>query len=161
MGRFPLSRTRGDGGAGGGAVKVASLPLPSLRSVTAPAVRRGLAARSGAGGWSGGRGGAGGPELRGPAAGGDLGDGRSTGCLEGAERVIDLAGGLVVLEGVADLAAGQAGRVGDEGGVDLFGERLAGRAGQGPARGAGGVVLERERGGRCWGPICCLPSARA
>ena len=48
-------------------------------------------------------------ELRGPAAGGDLGDCRSSGCLEGAERVVDLASGLVVLEGVADLAAGQTG----------------------------------------------------
>ncbi|MCA1680149.1 MAG: hypothetical protein LC777_14955, partial [Actinobacteria bacterium] len=53
-----------------------------------------------------------GPELGGPPAGGDLGDGRSVGCLEGAESVIDLAGGLVVFEGVADLAAGQAGGVG-------------------------------------------------
>src|SRR5438309_8250484 len=74
-----------------------------------------------------------GPELRGPAAGSDLGDRRLAGCLEGVERVIDLAGGLVVLEGVADLAAGQTGRVCSERGVDLFGEWLAGRAGQCPA----------------------------
>ena len=33
-----------------------------------------------------------------------------------------------------------------ERGVDLFGERLAGRAGQRPGGGAGGVVVERERG---------------
>ena len=51
-----------------------------------------------------------GPELRRAPAGGDLGDGRSAGCLEGAESVVELSGGLVVLEGVADLAAGQAGR---------------------------------------------------
>ena len=51
-----------------------------------------------------------------------------------------------MLERVADLAAGQAGRVGFQGGVDLFGERLAGRAVQRPAGGAGGVVVERERG---------------
>ena len=88
--------------------------------------------------------------MGGPAAGGDLGDGRSAGCLEGAERVVDLAGGLVVLEGVADLAAGQPGRDGLEGGVDLFGERLAGRAVERPGGGAGGVVVERERGLEVW-----------
>jgi hypothetical protein len=88
----------------------------------------------------------GGPELRRPAAGGDLGDGRSAGCVEGAECVVELAGGLVVLEGVADLAAGQTGGVGLEGGVDLFGEWLAGRAMERPGGGAGGVVVERERG---------------
>ena len=94
-------------------------------------------------GW-GGRG----PELRWAAAGRDLGDGRSAGGVEGVERVVESAGGLVVFEGVADLAAGQAGRAGVEGGVDLFGERLAGRAGQRPGGAAGGVVLERERGGQ-------------
>ena len=93
----------------------------------------------------------GGPELRGTAAGRDLGDGRSAGGLEGGERVVELAGGLVVAEGVADLAAGQAGRGGCERGVDLFGERLAGRALQGPGGGAGGVVLESERGGQVGG----------
>ena len=31
-----------------------------------------------------------GPELRRAAAGGDLGDGCSAGCLEGTERVVDL-----------------------------------------------------------------------
>ncbi len=51
-----------------------------------------------------------GPELRGPAAGGDLGHGRSAGGVEGVECVVEVAGGLVVFEGVADLAAGQAGR---------------------------------------------------
>jgi len=45
-------------------------------------------------------------EVRGAAAGRDLGDCASAGGLEGAERVVDLTGGLVVLEGVADLAAG-------------------------------------------------------
>ena len=60
--------------------------------------------------------------------------------------MVDLTGGLVVLEGVADLAAGQTGRMGLQGGVDLFGERLAGRAVQRPGGGAGGVVVERERG---------------
>src|SRR6266536_268505 len=89
-----------------------------------------------------------GPELRGASAGGDLADGRSAGGLEGAEGVVESAGGLVVVERVADLAASQARRVGGEGGVDLFGERLAGRAGERPAGGSGGVVVERERGGQ-------------
>jgi hypothetical protein len=48
--------------------------------------------------------------------------------VEGSEGVVELAGGLVVFEGVADLASCQAGRAGLEGGVDLFGERLSGRA---------------------------------
>ena len=48
-----------------------------------------------------------------------------------------------------------------EGGVDLFGERLAGRAGQRPGGGAGGVVLERERGGQVRRGDLALPSARA
>ncbi len=87
-----------------------------------------------------------GPELCGAAAGGDLGDGRSPGGVKRVECVVELSGGLVVLEGVADLAAGQAGRVGFQGGVDLFGERLAGRAGERPGGGAGGVVVKRERG---------------
>ena len=52
------------------------------------------------------------------------------------------AGGV---EGLADLAAGQADRVGLQRGLDLFGEQLAGRAVQRPAGGAGGVVVERER----------------
>jgi hypothetical protein len=87
-----------------------------------------------------------GPELCGPAAGSDLGDARSAGGLEGVEGGVELAGGLVVFEGVADLAAGQACGVGGEGGVDLFGEWLAGRAGQSPGGGPGGIVVERERG---------------
>jgi hypothetical protein len=60
--------------------------------------------------------------------------------------VVDLAGGLVVVECLADLAAGQPAGVLLEGGVDLFGERIAGRAGQRPRGGSGGVVLECERG---------------
>ena len=82
-----------------------------------------------------------GPELCRAAAGCDLGDGRAAGGLEGAERVIDVSGGLVVFERVADLAAGQTGRAVAERGVDLFGEWLAGRAGQGPGGGVGGVVV--------------------
>src|SRR5437870_3111418 len=44
------------------------------------------------------------PELSGAAAGGDLGDGRAAGGLERPEGVVELTGGLVVFEGVADLA---------------------------------------------------------
>ena len=54
-------------------------------------------------------------------------------------------GGTVVLEDVADLGAGQPAGVVLEGGVDLFGERVAGGALQRPGGGAGGVVPERER----------------
>ena len=51
----------------------------------------------------------GGPELGGAAAGGELALGRAAGEGECLERVVDVAGGLVVLERVADLAAGQPG----------------------------------------------------
>jgi hypothetical protein len=57
----------------------------------------------------------------------DLGDCHAAGGVECAERVIDLASELFVPERVADLAAGQAGRVCGEGGVDPFGAWLAGR----------------------------------
>src|ERR1700730_11362383 len=89
-----------------------------------------------------------GPELRWAAAGSDLGDGRAAGGLQGVQGVVELTGGLGVAEGVADLAAGQAGRAGLQRGVDLFGERLAGRAGQRPGGGPGRVVVQRERGGQ-------------
>ena len=54
---FPLSPDLQGGSAGGGAVKVASSLSPRYRSVTAPAVRRGVAAKSGERGkaWSGGQ----------------------------------------------------------------------------------------------------------
>ena len=86
--------------------------------------------------------------MRGAAAGRDLRGGDAAGGVQRVEGVVDLAGGLVVVEVSADLAAGQPGRVLAQGGVDLFGERIAGRAGQRPGGGAGGVVLERERGGQ-------------
>lgn len=88
----------------------------------------------------------GGPELGGAAAGFDLGGGRAAGGVQGVQGGVDLAGGLVVAEVLADLAAGQPASMRDEGGVDLFGERLAGRAGQRPGGGSGGVVPERECG---------------
>jgi hypothetical protein len=86
--------------------------------------------------------------LRGPAAGRDLAGGRAAGGVQGVEGVVDLAGGLVVVECLADLAAGQPAGMLAQGGVDLFGERVAGRAGQRPRRGSGGVVVQRERGGQ-------------
>ena len=70
-----------------------------------------------------------------------------TGGVQGVEGVVDLAGGLVVVEGLADLAAGQPVRVLAQGGVDPFGERIAGRAGQRPGGGSGRVAVEGERGG--------------
>ena len=66
--------------------------------------------------------------MCGAAAGRDLGVGDAAGLVEGVEGVVDLAGGLVVVEGLADLAAGQPAGMVDEGGVDLFGEGVAGRA---------------------------------
>ena len=60
-----------------------------------------VAGGSGAGGLGGG------PELRGPTAGWDLGDGRAAGGVQGAQGGVDLAGWLVVVERLADLAAGQ------------------------------------------------------
>ena len=92
-----------------------------------------------------------GPELRGSAAGRDLCAGDASGGVEGVEGGVDLAGGLVVMEGLADLAAGQPFGVLLEGGVDLFGERVAGRAGQRPRGGSGGVVVQCERCGEVRG----------
>jgi len=88
----------------------------------------------------------GGPEFGGASAGGDLGGGDAAGGVQGVEGGLDLAGGLVVVERLADLAAGQPARMVVEGGVDLLGERIAGRAGQRPGGRPSGVVLERERG---------------
>src|SRR5436305_2243992 len=99
----------------------------------------------------GGRRAGGGRELGGSAAGGDLRGGDTAGGVQGVEGMIDLAGGLVVVEGLADLAAGQSAGMRAEGGVDLFGERIAGRAGQRPGGGSGGVVMQRERGGQVLG----------
>ena len=67
------------------------------------------------------------------------------------EGGVDLAGGLVVMEGLADLAAGQSARMVLQGVVDLFGERVAGRAGERPRGGSGGVVVQGERGGQVRG----------
>ena len=48
-----------------------------------------------------------------------------------------------------------------QGGVDLFGERFAGRAGERPRGGPGGVVVQRERGGQVRRADLRWPSARA
>ena len=71
--------------------------------------------------------------------------------MQDVEGGVDLVRGLVWLEGLAQLAAGQSCRVRSEGGVDLFGERLSGCAGQGPGGGSGGVVVQGERGGEVVG----------
>ena len=76
-----------------------------------------------------------GPELRGSAAGGDLRGGCAAGGVEGEEGVVDLTGGLVVVQGLADLAAGHSVRMLAQDGVDLLSERSAGRAGQRPRGG--------------------------
>jgi len=94
----------------------------------------------------GGRAGCGAPELGGASGGRDLGAAGAAGERKRVERALDRGGGLVVLQGVGDLAAGQPGGMIDELGVDLFGERVAGGALQCPAGRAGGVVPQRERG---------------
>jgi len=44
--------------------------------------------------------------LCGPSAGRDLGGGGTAGGVQGVEGVVDLAGGLVMAQRLADLAAG-------------------------------------------------------
>ena len=83
------------------------------------------------------------------AAGWDLAGGRASGEVQRVESAIDLAGGLVVVE---CLAAGQpAGMLQD--GVDLFSEWLAGRVGERPRGGPGGVVCNANAAVRCAVPI--------
>ena len=110
--------------------------------------------------WSGRRCG-GGPQLGGASGGGDLGAGRAAGERERVERTLDLVGRLVVLQDVADLAARQPAGMVLERGVDLFGERIAGRALQRPAGGASGVVPEGERRVEVLDLIVRSPSASA
>ena len=71
----------------------------------------------------------GGPELGGSAAGRDLRGGDAAGGVQRVEGAVDLAGWLVVVQRLAELAAGQPSRMLLQGGVDLLGERIAGRAG--------------------------------
>ena len=65
---------------------------------------------------------------------------------EVGERLVDAAGGQVAVQEVAELGAGQPVGCLEERGVDVFGERVAGVGLERPGGGAGGVVLERERG---------------
>jgi hypothetical protein len=93
---------------------------------------------SGAGRWRGG------PELGGAAAG----EGAVLlGAACGGERVeclLDAVGGEVALAEVSDLGAGESVGCAGERGVDVLGERVAGRLSERPGGGAAGVVPERE-----------------
>ena len=86
------------------------------------------------------------PAFGGAAAGGDLG---VPGAARGGERLqgsVELLGGEVAVHVVGELGAGEPVGGADQRGVELFGERVAGRLAERPAGGAGGVVPERERG---------------
>ena len=132
---------------------------PLARSGSGPAAghRRGLWTEGP--GWRGRRAG-GGPELRGASAGRDLGGGDAAGGVQGVEGVVDLAGGLVVVEGLVDLAAGQPARMGSEGGVDLLGEWIAGRAGEAHAADRAAYCWSASAAWRCVAPIWRWPSVR-
>jgi hypothetical protein len=87
----------------------------------------------------------GGPELGGAAAGGGallLGE---AGGGERVECLLDALGGEVALAEVADLGARQPVGRSLQGGMDVFGERVAGRLSERPCGRALGVVPERER----------------
>ena len=64
-------------------------------------------------------------------------------CLEGS---VELLGGEVAVHVVGELGSGQPVGGADQRGVELLGERVAGRLTECPAGGSGGVVPERERG---------------
>src|SRR6266550_4391700 len=85
-------------------------------------------------------GGGGGPAFCGAAGGEDPRAGRAAGVSERVECPVEVGGGLVAVEEVAQLGAGQPVGVAGQRGVDLFGERIAGRALECPGGGAGGVV---------------------
>src|SRR5215218_5545693 len=126
----PLLGWRG----GAGAWPSGSVRPVGRSALTAPVRGRGCSARV-----SGGRLG-GGPELGGAAGRVDL---RAVGAAGGGERLqclFDAFAGLVALEKVAQLGAGHALGLGGERGVDLFGERVAGRVAERPVGRAGGVA---------------------
>src|SRR5271165_1213987 len=145
-------------GARGGAsrVETASLSLVIARHEGGGEMRDAVAARAslgercdplarGCGGSGAGRGGA--PELGGAPAGEGLLLAGAAGGGERVECLLDALSGEVALAEIADLGAGQAVGCARERGVDLLGERVAGRLSERPGGGAFGVVPERE---------CCL-----
>lgn len=86
-------------------------------------------------------GGCGGPELGWAAGGEDALAGGLAVVGEGGEGLLDAGAGVVAVEEVAELGSGQAvGGVG-QGGVDLVGERVAGRVVERPGGASGGVVV--------------------
>jgi hypothetical protein len=102
----------------------------------------------GGGAWSADRRGCGGPGLGGASGGAGLLPGCSAGAGEGVECLLDAFDGVVALQQVTDLGAGEpVGRPGERG-VDLLGERVAAAVVDRPGGGAVGVVPERERGGQ-------------
>ncbi len=62
---------------------------------------------------------------------------------------------------VAELGAGEPVGGADQRGVELLGERVTGRLADCPARGAGRVVPERERGVEVLGADLVAPSSSA
>ena len=86
------------------------------------------------------------PAFGGAATGGDSGAAGAAGGGECLESSVELLGGEVAVHVVGELGAGEAVGGADQRGVELFGERVAGRLAERPAGGAGGVVPERERG---------------
>jgi hypothetical protein len=99
---------------------------------------------AGGGSGAGGRG----PELGGASGGEDAAAGDLAVVGERGECLVELGGGGVAVQQIAELGAGQPARerVGQRA-VDLVGERVTGGALQRPDGGALRVVPERERGG--------------
>jgi hypothetical protein len=93
----------------------------------------------------------GGPDLGGAPGGAGLMPGCSAGAGERVECLRDAFGGEVAVRQVAELGAGEPVGGAGQGGVDLFGERVAGCVVDRPGCGAGGLVPERERGGQVFG----------
>lgn len=71
-----------------------------------------------------------------------------------AERGVDTGGGLVAIEQVAQLGAGEPVGAGGERGADLFGEGVAGGGGDGPVDGARRVVPQGHPGAQMGGADC-------
>lgn len=86
------------------------------------------------------------PAFGGAAAGVDPGPPGAAGGGECLQRSVELLGGEVAVHVVGELGSGEAVGGADQRGVELFGERVAGRLPECPAGGAGCVVPERERG---------------